>query len=73
MDDAPTGVVVSNLGGSREAANESAAVANLRTINTALVTYLAANGGRYGGIPDLIQAGLLDGRFGGEPETPLYP
>jgi len=65
MDEAPTGVVVSNLGGSREAANESSAVGNLRTINTALVTYLTANGGRYGGIPDLIQAGLLDGRFVG--------
>jgi hypothetical protein len=65
LDDAPTGVVVSNLSGSREAANESSALASLRTINTALVTYLSANGGRYGGISDLIQAGLLDNRFGG--------
>jgi len=64
-DDSPTGVVVSNPGASREAANESSAVANLRTINTALVTYLSSNGGRYGNIPDLIKAGLLDGRFGG--------
>jgi len=63
-DEGPTGVVVSSFGGgSREAANESAAVAQLRTINTAEVTYLSANGGRYGSIPQLIQAGLLDQRF----------
>jgi hypothetical protein len=64
-DDGTAGVAVSNLGGSREAANESAAVAQLRTINTALVTYLSSNGGRYGNISDLIKAGLLDNRFGG--------
>jgi hypothetical protein len=63
-DELPTGVVVSSFGGgSREAANESAAVAQLRTINTAEVTYLSVNGGRYGSIPQLIQAGLLDQRF----------
>src|SRR5262245_60161416 len=63
-DEEPTGVVLSNAGGgSREAANESAAVGNLRTINTALVTYLSSNGGKYGTIPQLIDAGLLDARF----------
>ncbi len=64
-DEAPTGVIVSNLGGSREAANESSAVAQLRTINTAQVTYLSTNGGKYGTIADLIKDGLLDGRFAG--------
>jgi hypothetical protein len=42
---------------------ESAAVANLRTINTAEVTYLSSSGGRYGNIPELITAGLLDSRY----------
>ena len=64
-DDGPMGVVVTSLGGSRQSANESAAVAQLRTLNTALVTYLSANQGRYGGIPDLIKAGLIDERFMG--------
>ena len=65
VDEGPTGVAVSNLSGSRENANESSAVANLRTINTALVTFLSTNNGRYGNIPDLIKAGLLDARFNG--------
>src|SRR5262245_13409192 len=47
---------------SRQAAQESAAIAQLRTINTAEITYLAASGG-YGTIPQLISAGLLDDRF----------
>jgi hypothetical protein len=50
---------------SRKAANESAAVANLRTVNTALITYLSVNRGGYGTIPDLINAGLLDSTFNG--------
>ena len=38
-------------------------VANLRTLNTAEVTYLSSSGGRYGSIADLIAAGLLDDTF----------
>ena len=49
----------------RPASNESAAVANLRTINTAQVTYLSTSGGSYGEIADLIAAGLLDDTFTG--------
>src|SRR5438552_5997055 len=64
-NDEPTGVVVSNLVGSRQAANESSALANVRTINTAEVVYLSSNGGKYGSIPDMIKAGLLDARFNG--------
>jgi hypothetical protein len=59
-----TGVSVANLGGSREAANESAAVAGLRTINTAQVTYLTTNG-RFGNLQQLMSAGLLDSSFAG--------
>ncbi|HEX4996805.1 MAG TPA: hypothetical protein VFY29_01180 [Terriglobia bacterium] len=46
----------------RDPHNESAAVANLRVINTAEVTFLS-NEGEYGTIPELINAGLLDSRF----------
>jgi len=44
------------------AAPESTAVANLRTINTAEVTYLSSNA-KYGSIEDLIGSGVLDPRF----------
>ena len=45
--------------------NDSAAVSNLRTINTAEFTYLSSSGGNYGEIADLIGAGLLDDTFTG--------
>ena len=45
--------------------SESAAVANLRTINTAQVTYLSSSGGSYGTMSDLINARLLDETFSG--------
>src|SRR5947209_11536381 len=54
---------LSSLLRSRQAAQESSAVAQLRTVNTAEVTYLSSNQGSYGDIPSLITAGLLDGRF----------
>ncbi len=41
---------------------EFSSVSNLRTINTAQVTY-SSNFGRYGTIPELITAGLLDSRY----------
>lgn len=43
--------------------NESPTVANLRTINTAEVTYQSSSGGSYGTMTDLITAGLLDDTF----------
>jgi prepilin-type N-terminal cleavage/methylation domain-containing protein len=58
-------IAIPSLLRSRQAANESAAVANLRTVNTAEVTYLSSSGGNYGMIPDLITAGLLDSTFTG--------
>ena len=48
---------------SRQSANESAAVANLRLVDTAQVTYASANRGGYGSISQLVTAGLLDERF----------
>jgi len=44
-------------------APESAAVSNLRTINTAEVTYLSSSEGKYGSVPELITSGLIDERF----------
>ena len=49
----------------RGGGQESSAVANIRTINTAEVTYLSSNGGVYGSVPELITAGLLDSRYTG--------
>jgi prepilin-type N-terminal cleavage/methylation domain-containing protein len=48
---------------SRQAANQSHAVANLRTLNTGEVSYLSNHQGQYGGIPELITAGLIDFRY----------
>jgi prepilin-type N-terminal cleavage/methylation domain-containing protein len=56
-------IAIPSLLRSRQSANESHAVANLRTLNTAEVQYLSAQQGRYGGLPELVTAGLLDSRF----------
>jgi len=47
---------------SKQAAQETHAVANLKTVNTAEVQYMS-NQKTYGGIPELITAGLLDARY----------
>jgi prepilin-type N-terminal cleavage/methylation domain-containing protein len=56
-------IAIPSLLRSRQAANESAAVATVRTITTAEVTYLSSSGGAYGAITDLVTAGLLDTGF----------
>ena len=56
-------IAIPSLLRSRQAANESSAVANVRTINTAEVTYLSSAGGSYGDVTALVAAGLLDSRF----------
>ena len=56
-------IAIPSLLRSRQAANESAAVANLRTVNTAQVTYLSSSGGNYGSLAGLVAAGLLDSTF----------
>jgi prepilin-type N-terminal cleavage/methylation domain-containing protein len=57
-------IAIPSLLRSRQAAQESSAVSNIRTINTAEVTYLSSNAGNYGSLPELVTAGLLDTRFG---------
>jgi type IV pilus assembly protein PilA len=56
-------IAIPSLLRSRQAAQESSAVAQLRTINTAEVTYLSSNQGSYGSVGNLITQGLLDTRF----------
>src|SRR5712692_7228886 len=56
-------IAIPSLLRSRQAAQESSAVAQIRTINTAEVTYLSSAGGSYGSVAQLITAGLLDNRF----------
>src|SRR2546429_2154291 len=58
-------IAIPSLLRSRQSAQESSAVAQLRTINTAEVTYLSSNQGAYGSLPNLITQGLIDTRFAG--------
>src|SRR5438874_2552272 len=58
-------IAIPSLLRSRQAANESAAVAEIRTINTAQITYLSSSGGNFGTVSQLVGAGLLDTRFNG--------
>src|ERR1043166_7045549 len=58
-------IAIPSLLRSRQSAQESSAVAQIRTINTAEVTYLSSNQGSYGDIPSLTTQGLLDNRFTG--------
>jgi prepilin-type N-terminal cleavage/methylation domain-containing protein len=58
-------IAIPSLLRSRQIANEKSAVANLRTISNAEAAYLAASGGYYGAIPDLVNSELLDDRFTG--------
>lgn len=55
-------IAIPSLLRSRQAANESAAVANLRNLNTAEVTYSSTNG-TYGTMTDLVNFKLLDDRY----------
>jgi prepilin-type N-terminal cleavage/methylation domain-containing protein len=56
-------IAIPSLLRSRQAANESAAVNNLRVLNTAQVSYSSSSGGVFGSVSDLVTAGLVDGRY----------
>src|SRR5499427_8014180 len=58
-------IAIPSLLRSRQSAQESSAVAQIRTINTAEITYMSSNQGSFGNIPQLITQGLLDSRFAG--------
>ncbi|HEY2380143.1 MAG TPA: type II secretion system protein [Terriglobia bacterium] len=53
-------IAIPSLLRSRQSANETHAVANMRTLNTAEVQYLSNSQGQYGNIVSLVSAGLLD-------------
>lgn len=55
-------IAIPSLLRSRQASNESAAVANMRNLNTAQVSYSSTHG-MYGTMPDLINQRLLDNRY----------
>jgi type IV pilus assembly protein PilA len=55
-------IAIPSLLRSRQSANESSAVANMRNLNTAEVSY-SSNFGMYGSLDDLIAARLLDDRY----------
>lgn len=57
-------IAIPSLLRSRQAANEAAAVATLKTINTAQITY-SSTAGSYGTLDDLIKDRLLDDAFTG--------
>ena len=56
-------IAIPSLLRSRQAANESAAVSNLRNLNTAEVAYQSNHIVAYGAVSDLVAAGLIDSRF----------
>jgi prepilin-type N-terminal cleavage/methylation domain-containing protein len=58
-------IAIPSLLRSRQAANETSAVANMRTLNTAQVSYSSSNAGVYGDISDLVAAAVTDSRFTG--------
>lgn len=56
-------IAIPSLLRSRQAAHEAAAVATLRTINTAEVTYLSTAAGQFGSVADLIANALIPSNF----------
>jgi prepilin-type N-terminal cleavage/methylation domain-containing protein len=56
-------IAIPSLLRSRQTSNESAAVANLRTVSNAEATYISASGGYYGTAAQLVSQQLLDDRF----------
>src|SRR5438552_1445234 len=56
-------IAIPSLLRSRQAAHEAAAVATLRTINTAETTYLSTGNGKFGAMTDLISNTLIPSNF----------
>lgn len=56
-------IAVPSLLQARRSANESAAVANLRSIASAEFTYASRNNQQFGSLLNLVSTGYLDGRF----------
>ena len=56
-------IAIPSLLRSRQVAHETSAVASLKTLNTAQISYTAISGGTYGPMTELVNAGLVDSRF----------
>jgi prepilin-type N-terminal cleavage/methylation domain-containing protein len=56
-------IAIPSLLRSRQTANESAAVANMRTLTTAQMAYSSSNAGLYGSVNNLVSSGLVDSRY----------
>jgi len=56
-------IAIPSLLRSRQSANETHAVANLKGVNTAEVQYISSPPNSYGDIPNLITAGLLNSTY----------
>jgi prepilin-type N-terminal cleavage/methylation domain-containing protein len=56
-------IAVPSLLRSRQASNESAAVGDMRSLNTAEATYSSSNPSTYGPMASLVGSGLIDSRF----------
>ncbi len=65
-------IAVPSLLRSRQATNESAAVGDLRAINSAEVTYASSNAQNFATLVDLSNAGLIDSRFNAGVGTILH-
>jgi type IV pilus assembly protein PilA len=52
-------IAIPSLMKSRQASHEATAVATLKTISTAEISYTTSSGGVFGTIPELVAAGLL--------------
>src|SRR6185295_18265268 len=65
-------IAIPSLLRSRQSANEASAVSNMRTLNTAQVSYSSSHSGAYGTFNDLIATGLSDTRFLGQVSGYLY-
>jgi type IV pilus assembly protein PilA len=58
-------IAIPSLLRSRQSANETSAVSNMRVLNTAQVSYSSAYGGIYAPLAQLVATGLLDSRYTG--------
>jgi len=56
-------IAIPSLLKSRQVAHEAGAVATLKTVNTAQISYTTISGGVYASMPELIAAAFIDSRF----------
>jgi prepilin-type N-terminal cleavage/methylation domain-containing protein len=65
-------IAVPSLLRSRQASNESAAVGDMRSLNTAEATYSSSNPSTYGPLTSLVAGGLIDSRFQTATTAPIH-